>query len=84
MACAWSARWKRCIAWNAAARARSARVIGLFGFDLAGAANQRDWLRVGTGVEGKLAEGTASLSLNLTSKGEAPNAWLAANWQKAF
>ncbi|MBK9021908.1 MAG: autotransporter domain-containing protein [Sulfuritalea sp.] len=59
-------------------------VIGLFGFDLAGAANQRDWLRVGAGVEGKLAEGTASLSLNLTSKGEAPSAWLAANWQKAF
>jgi probable HAF family extracellular repeat protein len=59
-------------------------VIGLFGFDLAGAANQRDWLRVGAGVEGKLAEGTASLSLNLTSKGEAPSAWLAANWQKSF
>jgi probable HAF family extracellular repeat protein len=59
-------------------------VIGLFGFDLAGAANQRDWLRVGAGVEGKLAEGTASLSLNLTSKGEAPSAWLAANWQTAF
>jgi len=35
-------------------------------------------------VEGKLAEGRASLALNLTTKGETPNAWLAANWQKTF
>ncbi|MDP2821193.1 MAG: autotransporter domain-containing protein [Sulfuritalea sp.] len=62
----------------------SGQVIGLFGFDLAGAANKQDWLRVGVGVEGKLAEGMASLSLNVTTKGEAPNAWLAASWQKAF
>lgn len=62
----------------------SGQVIGLFGFDLAGADNKQDWLRVGAGVEGKLAEGRASLSLNVTTKGETPNAWLAANWQKAF
>jgi len=35
-------------------------------------------------VEGNLAEGRASLSLNLTTKGETPNAWLAAGWQTAF
>lgn len=29
-------------------------------------------------------EGLASLSLNATTKGEAPSYWLAANWQKAF
>ena len=62
----------------------SGQVIGLFGFDLAGQKNERDWLRLGAGVEGKLAEGRASLSLNVTTKGETPNAWLAANWQKAF
>ncbi|MDP2823407.1 MAG: autotransporter outer membrane beta-barrel domain-containing protein [Sulfuritalea sp.] len=60
------------------------QVIGLFGFDLAGPANKQDWLRVGAGVEGKLAEGTASLSVNATSKGEALNTWLAASWQMAF
>lgn len=62
----------------------SGAVVGLFGFDLAGANNKQDWLRAGIGVEGKVAEGTASLSLNLTTKGEAPSYWLAANWQKAF
>ncbi|MDP2808941.1 MAG: autotransporter domain-containing protein [Rhodocyclaceae bacterium] len=62
----------------------SGQVIGLFGFDLAGQKNKRDWLRVGAGVEGKLAEGTAALSLNVTTKGEVPNAWLAASWQMAF
>jgi probable HAF family extracellular repeat protein len=62
----------------------SGNVIGLFGFALDGQKNDRDWLRVGAGVEGKLAEGRASLSLNLTTKGEVPNAWLAAGWQKAF
>ncbi|MDP2430895.1 MAG: autotransporter domain-containing protein [Pseudomonadota bacterium] len=62
----------------------SGQVIGLFGFDLAGADYKQDWLRAGVGIEGKLAEGRASLSLNVTTKGEAPNAWLAASWQKVF
>lgn len=62
----------------------SGQVIGLFGFDLDGANNKQDWLRAGVGVEGKLAEGTASLMLNATTKGEAPSYWLAAGWQKAF
>ena len=43
------------------------QVLGLFGFDLAGPANQQDWLRVGADVEGKLAEGIDSLSLNVTT-----------------
>lgn len=62
----------------------SGEVVGLFGFDLAGAANRRDWLRAGAGIEGNLAGGRASLSLNLTTRGEVPNAWLAANWQMQF
>ncbi|MBZ0094753.1 MAG: autotransporter domain-containing protein [Sulfuricella sp.] len=60
------------------------QVIGLFGFDLAGPANKQDWLRAGVGVEGKLAEGVASLTLNATTRGELPNMWLAASWQKVF
>jgi hypothetical protein len=35
-------------------------------------------------VAGKLADGRASLSLNLTTQGKAPSAWLAAAWQRAF
>jgi probable HAF family extracellular repeat protein len=62
----------------------SGQVIGLFAFDLDGAENKRDWLRAGIGVEGKLAEGKASLYLNLTTKGETPNAWLSVGWQKVF
>jgi len=62
----------------------SGQVIGLFGFDLDGQRNKRDWLRAGVGVEGRLAGGRASLALNATTRGETPNAWLAAGWQKAF
>ena len=60
------------------------QVIGLASFDLDGPGVRQDWLRAGVGVEGKLADGTAALSLNATTKGEAPNAWLAASWQKVF
>jgi probable HAF family extracellular repeat protein len=62
----------------------SGELVGLFGFDLAGQNNNQDWLRAGAGVEGNLADGTASLSLNLTTRGAAPNAWLAAGWRRAF
>ncbi|MCE1244985.1 MAG: autotransporter domain-containing protein [Oryzomicrobium sp.] len=64
--------------------ATSGQMLGLFAFNLPGKSNQQDWLRVGAGLEGNLASGKASLSLNVTSRGETPNAWLAANWQKAF
>jgi len=60
------------------------QVIGLFGFDLDGQRNQRNWLRAGAGLEGKLGGGMASLMLNVTSRGQAPNAWLAAGWRMAF
>ncbi len=59
-------------------------VIGLFGFDLDGQRNRRNWLRAGAGLEGKLGGGMASLMLNVTSSGAAPNAWLAAGWRMAF
>ena len=59
-------------------------LVGLFAFDLPGAANQRDWLRAGIGVEGKLGGGTGSLMLNATTRGEAPSYWLAASWQITF
>jgi hypothetical protein len=62
----------------------SGEVIGLFGFNLPGQDNKQDWLRAGIGIEGKLADGKASLMLNATSQGSAPNVWVAAGWQRAF
>ncbi len=62
----------------------SGEVIGLFGFDLDGTDYKQDWLRAGVGVEGKLAEGKASLMLNATTNGEMLSYWLAAGWQMAF
>ncbi len=62
----------------------SGDVIGLFGFDLAGTSNQRDWLRAGVGLEGQVGAGKGSLMVNATTKGEVPNYWLAVNWQMAF
>ncbi len=62
----------------------SGQMVGLFAFDLPGAANKQDWLRAGVGVEGKLAGGSASLMVNATTQGESSNVWLAASWQKAF
>ncbi|WP_449191556.1 autotransporter domain-containing protein [Thauera sp.] len=59
-------------------------VIGLFGFDLDGGENRRTWMRAGMGVEGALVGGLASLTLNVTNRGEAQRHWLAANWQKSF
>lgn len=62
----------------------SGEVLGLFGFDLPGERNKRDWLRAGMGIEGSVGGGVGSLSLNATTRGEMPNVWLAANWQKMF
>lgn len=62
----------------------SGEVIGMFDFDLAGIRTKQDWLRLGGGVEGSLAGGKATLSINATTQGETPNIWLAANWQVAF
>ncbi len=60
------------------------QVLGLMGFGFDGPANRRNWLRAGAGVEGRLGAGTASLMLNATTRGEAPNYWLAASWQMTF
>ena len=59
-------------------------LLGLFRFEHEGQALDRNWLRAGLGLEGKVWEGKGSLMLNATSKGEVQNAWLAASWQKAF
>jgi outer membrane autotransporter protein len=60
------------------------QVPGIVSFDIVGQTNERNWERFGIGVEDKLAGGVASIYLNVTTKGEAPNAWLAASWKWAF
>lgn len=62
----------------------SGQMIGLFGFDLEGQKYHQDWLRLGLGVEGKLGAGRASVMINGTTAGEAPNVWLAASYTVAF
>lgn len=62
----------------------SGQVLGLFNFDLAGLRNKQDWLRAAVGLEGRLAEGRAYFLVNVTTRGEAPNVWVAAGWQLAF
>jgi hypothetical protein len=64
--------------------ATSGNVAGLFAFELAGEKYKRTWMKAGVGVEGQLGAGKASLMLNATSKGEMPNAWLAASYQLTF
>ncbi|WP_168734226.1 autotransporter domain-containing protein [Pseudothauera nasutitermitis] len=62
----------------------SGQMVGLFGFSLDGEKNRQNWLRAGIGLEGRLAGGRASLTLNATSRGETPSYWLAGGWQKTF
>lgn len=62
----------------------SGEVVGLFPFQIAGARLERDWVHAALGFESRLAGGLATLTLNATTKGEAPNGWLAANWQRLF
>lgn len=62
----------------------SGQMIGLFSFDLDGQTYDRDWLRVGAGIEGKVGDGSAALTLNATSQGEVPNLWLSASYQLPF
>lgn len=64
--------------------ATSGEIVGLFPFQVAGAPLKRDWVHAVVGVESPLAGGVAALSINATTQGEAPNGWLAANWQRAF
>ncbi|MCO6177605.1 autotransporter domain-containing protein, partial [Ciceribacter sp. RN22] len=59
----------------------SGQVIGLFGFDLPGADNMQNWVRAGVGIEGRIADGTASLMLNTTTQGDTPSHWLEVRWQ---
>ncbi|MAM09763.1 MAG: hypothetical protein CML23_04740 [Rhizobiaceae bacterium] len=60
------------------------QVIGLGGFNFAGASYQQDWVRAGLGFEVDISGSKLSVMGNLTSRGEASNAWVAANWRVTF
>ncbi|MGV8991853.1 MAG: autotransporter outer membrane beta-barrel domain-containing protein [Thiobacillus sp.] len=66
------------------AAATSGNINGLFAFDLAGEKFRQTWMKAGVGVEGQVGQGKASVMLNATTKGEMPNAWLAASYQLTF
>jgi len=70
--------------FNESAAPISGKVIGLFPFELAGQDYNRNWLRAGVGVAAHVGPGTASLSINATTEGEAPDTWLAGTYQVAF
>ena len=57
---------------------------GLFGFSIPGQAFERDWWRLGVGVDGQLASGKVSLMLNATTRGEALSSWLAASYVLSY
>ncbi len=62
----------------------SGTVLGLFSFDFPGEQHRRDWLRAGVGLEMKLGNGLASVTLNGTTQGGAPSYWLNASYQLTF
>lgn len=70
--------------FDGSADGTTGEVIGLFSFDLDGENFDRNWLKGGIGVEGKLAKGKASLMFNGTTEGEFMSSWIAASYQMAF
>lgn len=50
-------------------------------YTITGQPYKQDWLRLGVGLESRLAGGRGTLMLNLTTEGAAPNAWLAAAYR---
>ncbi len=62
----------------------SGQINGLGNFGIAGNRIKRDWVRAMFGFNSNLAQGKATLSINITSNGEAPNVWLAVGWQRPF
>ena len=61
----------------------SGEVIGLSSFNFSNTYD-RNWWRLGIGMEGEVGAGQLSVMVNGTTKGEVPSAWLAANWVMPF
>ncbi|MCA2378978.1 autotransporter domain-containing protein [Agrobacterium sp. 22-211-1] len=59
-------------------------MIGLSGFRFEGQDIDQFWLRGGFGAEVDIAGGTASLTLNATTKGDDPTVWVKSAWKVVF
>lgn len=62
----------------------SGQIIGLQSFELPGIAYQQNWLRAYVGAEGVAGPGRASITLNGSTEGSTPNAWLYASYRWIF
>lgn len=70
--------------FEAGSSALSGAIIGVDSFTLPGQSHQRAWLRGGIGAEYDVAGGTASVMLNVTSKGQDPDVWIRSNFTLKF
>lgn len=70
--------------FEANSSALSGVIIGVDSFALPGQNHQQAWLRGGIGAEYDIAGGTASVMLNLTSKGQDPDVWIRSNFTVKF
>jgi probable HAF family extracellular repeat protein len=59
-------------------------IVGISDFDLAGEDLHHFWLRGGIGGEFDVATGTASVMVNATTQGQAPDFWVRSNWTVKF
>ena len=62
----------------------SGQIVGVSGFNFAGQDIKQNWLRLGAGVQTKLAAGILGAMLNVTTQGEAPSYWLSASYRWVF
>lgn len=62
----------------------SGQIIGLQSFELPGIAYQQNWLRAYVGAEGAAGPGRASITLNGSTEGSTPNAWLYGSYRWIF
>ncbi len=69
--------------------ATTGEIIGVSRFNITGSSSKQNWLRTALGIDGKIMDNqkatwNASLTGNLTTEGEVPNFWIAANLQLVF
>lgn len=60
------------------------QAIGLYAFDLGGAAYRQNWLRAGVGLATQIGGSVLSVMGNATTQSGGTNAWLAVNWRMDF
>ena len=59
-------------------------IVGLSAFSLPGQSQNQVWVRGGIGAEYDIGGGTASVMLNVTSRGQDPDVWVRSNFTVKF